>query len=79
MSTSASNAELVGADNTLVDISPRPTGTIMDDAESSQTILFEDHQGENYVWPFELCRTYEVFMTRQCFITALNETRQSNH
>ncbi|KAH5582792.1 hypothetical protein HBI26_121350 [Parastagonospora nodorum] len=39
MSTSAANAELVGADNTLVDNSPRPTRTTRDDAESSQTIF----------------------------------------
>ncbi|KAH3913065.1 hypothetical protein HBH56_111250 [Parastagonospora nodorum] len=86
MSTSAANAELVGADNTLVDNSPRPTRTTRDDAESSQTILFEDHRGENYVWPFELCRTYEAIkpLIEEVYVSHgdayhLSEVRNGNY
>lgn len=41
-------------------IPPPPVARTSNDDASSRTITFKDHHGESYIWPHELCRSYEV-------------------
>jgi hypothetical protein len=62
MSTIIPHAELKESENINAHIPRTSDRGSNDDPGASQSIFFEDHLCETYVWPFKLCRTYEVRM-----------------
>lgn len=52
--------------------------TAHDRSRGDQTVVFRNHHGDRYIWPFELCSSFDVGSLNDFSFRVLNSYRQSD-